>query len=60
MVLLAEGFGFNTNILNERAQPCGCCSAAFGTGKDTLTSILVIRRSTCESRSAMIDLKRRN
>jgi len=45
MVLLAEGFGFNTNILETNVLNLAVVvPAVFVLGKDTLTSILEARR----------------
>ena len=45
MVLLAEGFGFNTNILETNVLNLAVVvPAVFVLGKDTLTSILGTRR----------------
>ena len=45
MVLLAEGFGFNTNILETNVLNLAVVvPAVFVLGKDTLTSILETRR----------------
>ena len=45
MVLLAEGFGFNTNILETNVLNLAVVvPAVFVLGKDTLTSILQARR----------------
>ena len=45
MVLLAEGFGFNTNILETNVLNLAVVvPAVFVLGKDTLTSILYTRR----------------